>query len=90
MSWEDIDKEGVEEKPTEDQLKKFSRLCHNVFELTPDGKELMCTLNSHLDTPVCPPDKEAAYGFFREGQNNIIRQIKNAIAYQKQILGGKE
>ncbi len=83
MSWDDIDKVEEPKKQQEEQITKFCSLCYQVFKEYPTGRELMDILNLHLDTAVCPPDKEASYGYFREGQNNIIRQMKNAIHYHE-------
>jgi hypothetical protein len=55
---------------------------------TPAGKEVLQWLISHtLDTPTWWPDadinKATANGFFREGQNSLIRQVKAKIQRAK-------
>lgn len=86
MSWEDIEKQDESKNFSNDELDKFCTLCHQVFCIDPSGKEVLQILSDHLNSPVCPPDKSSSYGYFREGQNNIIRQIKNAINYHKEKI----
>jgi hypothetical protein len=55
---------------------------------TPAGKEVLQWLIAHtLDTPTWWPDadinKATANGFFREGQNSLIRQVKAKIQRAK-------
>lgn len=33
--------------------------------------------------PTWNPDKDAKYGFYREGQNDVIRHIKNRVNFAK-------
>ena len=59
---------------------------------TPAGKEVLQWLISHtLDTPTWWPDadinKATANGFFREGQNSLIRQVKAKIQRAKDYQG---
>jgi hypothetical protein len=89
MSWTDIDNDEIPEDVTESQVKGFSSLCYHVFEGNENGQKLLSLLNVHFETPVCPPDKDPSYGFFREGQNNIIRQIKKGIEFHKKHGGEK-
>jgi hypothetical protein len=83
MSWEDIEKEEQPKEASQEQVDRFCLLCNEVFCMNEQGKELLNILSNHLNTPVCPPDKESSYGYFREGQNNIIRQLVNAISYHQ-------
>lgn len=90
MSWEDVDKEEKLEKPTTEQVDKFASLCHSIFVQTVDGQELLELLKKHLMSSVCSPEQEACWGYFREGQNSLIRQFLHAIDYQNnKIKGGK-
>lgn len=90
MSWEDIEKEEKVEPPLKEEVDRFCSVCYEVLKENVRGRELMDLLASHFEMPVCPPDKEASYGYFREGQNNIIRQLKNAIkCHELKIGGGK-
>lgn len=62
-----------------DFLKAFS---------TPSGKRVLEWLKKHtLDTPTWWPaadyDKAVANGFFREGQNSLVRQLINKIDMAK-------
>ncbi len=55
---------------------------------TPSGKKVLEWLISHtLDTPTWWPDadinKATANGFFREGQNSLMRQVKAKIQRAK-------
>ncbi len=88
MGWSEFENEEKKAKDIhDDSVTKFCSLCYQLFEINPIGQEFIELLNNQLATPVCPPDKEASWGYFREGQNNIIRQIKNAIIFHKSKMG---
>ena len=83
-----------EEKPDKSQIEaaKVKEYEMNVHFLktfsTPSGKEVLQWLISHtLDTPTWWPnadyDKAVANGFFREGQNSLVRQVKAKIQQAK-------
>lgn len=82
MSWKEIDAEKTETE-TQQETEKFCSLCHQTFAVSIAGKKLFEILEKHLESPVCPPDKSINYGYFREGQNNIIRQFKNGVIYHE-------
>ena len=47
---------------------------------SPDGEKVLRHLKSiTLDQPCWVPGSDPSYGFHREGQNSIIRQIENRI-----------
>lgn len=68
------------------RFKRFCCLCHQIFECSVEGKELYSMLREHFEDAVCPPDKEPSYGYFREGQNNLIRQFKKGILFHKEEM----
>ena len=52
---------------------------------TPNGKKVMDWLQLHvLDAPTWWPSQPSEYGYFREGQNSLVRQIKDKIKRAKQ------
>jgi hypothetical protein len=91
MSWQDIEKTDSEDQSkAQDAIRRFCSLCYQLFEQNPLGKEFMKMLDDQYHSPVCPPDKESSWGYFREGQNNLIRQIKNAILVHTRNQGGPQ
>ncbi len=86
LAW-DIVSDNPESKA---QIKKAEEAANEVNSLfltafsTPSGKKVLEWLITHtLDCPTWWPgdsyDKSIANGFFREGQNSLIRQIKAKI-----------
>lgn len=61
-----------------DEVKKFAALCGAVFS-TPDGHRLLEWLRERVSSPVCPHNRPAEYGFFREGENNLARLLLNSV-----------
>jgi len=53
----------------------LDKLYHKVFS-TEDGKKLLLHLKkTYLDAPTWTPGYENSFGYFRDGQNTIIREI---------------
>ena len=47
---------------------------------TPDGKKVLNHWEErYIKAPVCIPTQPAEQGYYREGQNSVIRTIQNAI-----------
>lgn len=69
MSWDDFDPQEQSADPDlTDKL--FVDALNN-----PAGKKLLAYWKSrYLDHPVCVPGAGADQGFFREGQNSLIRE----------------
>lgn len=69
-------------KQLEESDKKAYELNHlfaNTFS-TPSGKKVLEWLTEHtLESPTWWPGKPPDYGYFREGQNSLMRQIKDKI-----------
>ncbi len=87
MSWKEIDDEtGKEEKPNMEATNHFCGLAYALFEVSKEGKEFFDILFKQVQLPVCHPSKESSWGYFREGQNDIIRQIKGAVEYHKKLM----
>jgi hypothetical protein len=64
----------------------FCGLAYALFEVNKEGKEFFELLYKQVELPVCHPNKESSWGYFREGQNDVIRQIKGAVEYQKRLM----
>jgi hypothetical protein len=85
LDWEQPDLSQVEQAESKKyELNHQFRAC---FE-SPSGKVVLEWLKSHtLDTPTWWPaadyNKSVANGFFREGQNSLIRQIVSMINQAK-------
>ena len=76
MSWDSLDDDPkiLEQPVSDDDL-----LVSKVF-VTKDGHELLDLLKSRfLDQPTFVPGDDPSYGYFREGQNSIIRDILQKI-----------
>lgn len=47
---------------------------------TPDGKKILDHWEErYIKAPVCIPSQSAEQGYYREGQNSVIRTIQNSI-----------
>ncbi len=74
----------------EQRAKQFEEDVHFLKALTsPHGRVVMAWLEKYtLDSPTWWPqgdyNKAIASGFFREGQNSLVRQIKAKIEFAKQ------
>ena len=75
------------EKQKSNEMKKFAALCGSVFT-SPDGRILLEWLEERVKAPVCPHNRPAEYGFFREGENNLARLILNSVKIFDRGLDG--
>jgi len=72
MSWDSL---RDEPEIAENKLNEIDKLVAKVFS-TKDGKELLLWLkNKTIDQPSFYPGEDASYGYIREGQNSIVREI---------------
>jgi len=72
----------IEEDPHASQM---DMLYATVFN-TPDGLKVLKHLASTtLDQPCWYPGGDASQGYFREGQNSLIRQINSRIRRAKDV-----
>ena len=71
---------------TEDlQVSHLDLLYATVFN-TPDGLKVLKHLESTtIDQPCWYPGTEPSNGYFREGQNSLIRQINSRIRRAKNV-----
>jgi len=71
---------------TEDpQASQMDMLYATVFN-TPDGLKVLKHLASTtIDQPCWYPGTEPSNGYFREGQNSLIRQINSRIRRAKNV-----
>lgn len=62
-----------------DKQKDFDALIAKVFK-TRDGKKVLEYLEErYIKAPVCLPGQVESQGYFREGQNSMVRMFKHAI-----------
>ena len=59
---------------------RFVKLCTHIFN-SPPGKELMEYLDDMLMASVAAPSLNSNYAYWREGQNDLIRRLKNPEEY---------
>jgi hypothetical protein len=65
------------------QQKDFDAMIAKVFT-SAIGKQVLEHLeNRYIKSPVCIPGSLEGQGYYREGQNSVIRAFKNAIIRQK-------
>ena len=89
LDWQSINEPDLSQiEESEAKRYELNHQFRECFE-SPAGKVVLEWLISHtLDTPTWFPsadyDKSVANGFFREGQNSLIRQIKHMIEQAKQ------
>lgn len=61
------------------KMREFGRICNKYIYEDSDGPkfyEMLCEYM--LSKPVCVVGQSSDYGFFREGQNDVVRILKNA------------
>lgn len=59
---------------------KFNELCYEVFYKNKTGAALLSHLEmKYFRSPVAFPNKEPAWAYFNEGQNEMIRSFTVAI-----------
>ena len=61
---------------------RYDSMCRSIYHTfnTDSGKMLLELLSEQfLKSPVANPGKSPYYAYFREGENNIIRQFMNCI-----------
>lgn len=80
-------KQPVTSKVNEKELqerKDFNRACAAMFS-TAQGKMVLKYIRSKTIERACsPPGSAEGYGFWREGQNDLVRQIETAIKLGKE------
>lgn len=55
---------------------KLASLAYSVFVMNPSGKELLEKLKEkYLLAPVCLHNQSPNYGYYREGENQMIRNF---------------
>lgn len=77
------------------QQNEFSRKLDELFYqqvvsvfLNAQGELLLQTLEDlFIRQPVCPVGCKKGYGYFREGQNDVIYRIQRAVQKAKRITG---
>lgn len=90
--WDEISQPDLS-RVEEAQKKAYEENIHFLTTFsTPSGKIVLEWLTKHtLDTPTWWPDadynKTVANGFFREGQNCLVRQLKSKINQAKEYKG---
>jgi len=66
-----------------DKQKDLDAMIARLFK-TLDGKQVLKHWeNRYIKAPVCIPSESDAHGYYREGQNSVIRTIFNAIKRQE-------
>ena len=77
MSWDDIEPDvTIPEDRNRDDL---DILIARTFS-TENGQKVLAWLReTYLENPSWQPGAESSYGFYREGQNAVIRDIEKRI-----------
>lgn len=82
MSWDEIEPDvSIPEDRKRDDL---DILIARTFS-TENGQKVLAWLReSYLENPSWQPGAESSFGFYREGQNSVIRDIEKRIKRIKQ------
>tara|TARA_R100000234_G_scaffold98035_1_gene66473 strand:+ start:6132 stop:6392 length:261 start_codon:yes stop_codon:yes gene_type:complete len=77
MSWDEltITDEQELDSPTYSDPQEMNRLFFKVFSTEDGDKVLNYMIAMTLDQPCFIPGESASYGYCREGQNSIVRDI---------------
>ena len=67
-----------------DAIKEECLLYAAVFN-TSAGQKILAKLKATLESPTWSPDRKPEYGYYREGQNDVIRHIINRINKAKEF-----
>jgi|TARA_R100001129_G_scaffold174136_1_gene146237 hypothetical protein len=82
MSWDELsllDEQAIEHKEFIN-VTELNRLYARVFN-TEEGQKVLKHLRAiTIEQPAFIPGEEASYGFCREGQNSLVREIEKRIA----------
>ncbi len=82
LGWESLD--FMEEVQTTDEQKKKNSLYAKVFS-SPEGQIVLQDLKSRtVEAASWFPGADEHYGYVREGQNSIVREILSRIERAKQ------
>lgn len=66
-------------KAQEDAILHECQKYANCFN-TPEGQHVLLSIKKAIDSqPTWNPDLDPKYGYFREGQNDVLRHIQNRI-----------
>lgn len=84
-SWEFLDEPNIEQIELQEEKEYETNVSFlNAFS-TPHGKKVLEWITLHtLDSPTWWPAQKPEFGYFREGQNSLVRQIKDKIKKAKQ------
>lgn len=81
MSWDELtllDEQAIDHKEFIN-VEELNRLYFRVFN-TEDGQKVLKHLRAiTIEQPVFIPGEEASYGFCREGQNALVRDIEKRV-----------
>ena len=85
--WDDFDEIPTDIRKVSQMSDDLDALCVRVLT-TEDGAKLMQWLRTTLlEQPVATPGSDSSYGYYREGQNSVVRDIETRI---KRALKAKE
>jgi hypothetical protein len=86
MGWQALKEETAQTNNDKSLLdKRIQQLLVSLFDKNPEGKELLQLLRQVylVSMPVAPWNKESAYAYYREGQNQLIRSFSIIIEQAK-------
>jgi hypothetical protein len=85
LSWEELEAIPTDIRDVAQKSEDLDKLCLRVFS-TEDGQELMAWLRlTLLEQPVAVPGSDPSYGFYREGQNSVVRDIEARIKRARKL-----
>lgn len=82
--WEGINVVDFDAKqPKDNDTKRLDRAFARTFATEEGGKVLKYLIEKTIDQPTWIPGADTSFGFAREGQNSIIRDILQRIERTK-------
>lgn len=82
--------DGIQERTKQateaqmDEIRKECSIYAAVFNSS-EGQKVLNVLEKTLNKPTWSPDKGESYGYYREGQNSIIRDIISRVNLAKEF-----
>ena len=81
--WEGIEVLNEKPLPTKDNQLELDKAFARTFETEEGRKVLQFLISKTLHQPTWIPGGDTSFGFAREGQNSIIREIQTRIERAK-------
>ncbi len=88
-----MQQEGRQYPVADAEIENIMNLCHKVFGgSSPIASQLLSALKKYYidNLPVCPPNIPKGMGYYREGQNEIIRTLERFAKQYPEYMANKQ